>query len=502
MYPLNVHSMHTSPLQQPGELSPLTSQPHDNPFSSELSFTSMTNHGQGTRASSQRAMLPNLQGFPASGDQNRSSLLFADSSQDPGTYMENATSSPTLIRWVITTTPSEMQMLHSHVRALEYTNQTLLASQQALTSGLQTANEKLQNLETTLHELVAMKPKMADSSLKNVSNQHPKLKAMIHPLFFDLCGVEKTAKQDERIQTLIDNLEPYPDDAPVMKIDHTVNVCFVNKIVDCVWDNETTILGGKPELVDADYNKDVIIKMTKLYWRNLQSQVKARADLLRFEKLQDKQQNSRQCARRSLVANCQHEAIPVFEAKYNVADAVAMIDTNFGSDYISFNNSDLSDASRKCRKDQDIPANGWMKIGLCWRLLDYIVFLVELDSIVKGLHSTAIETNDPSTAPPPKQRKTTKKRDTATKRFTTHPSKMVNKPPQSGKAQPTKPFRSIVQKAWLNANPSVEVLESMAWLQDCHTRAKQGELVAKDREYLRELAEYLAENDGDNDVNL
>ncbi|EGN91504.1 hypothetical protein SERLA73DRAFT_80391 [Serpula lacrymans var. lacrymans S7.3] len=116
--------------------------------------------------------------------------------------------------------------------------------------------------------------------------------------FFDLCGVEKTAKQDERIQALVDNLQPYPDDAPFMKmgpenkavwkscwtekIDHTVNVHFVNEIVDCVWDNETalrTVPGGKPELVDADYNKDVIIKMKKLYWGNLQSQVKARAGI-------------------------------------------------------------------------------------------------------------------------------------------------------------------------------------------------------------------------------
>ncbi|KAF8835077.1 hypothetical protein BDN67DRAFT_876584, partial [Paxillus ammoniavirescens] len=397
----------------------------------------------------------------------------------------------------------ELQKLNNCVAVLESTAQTSLANQQIVTSGLQAAEERLHKIEDSFNELA--KPKVAaEGSSKNVSNQHPKLKAIIHPLFFELCGVERLAKQDERIQTLVDNLEPLPNDLPFSsKIDHAVNARFINEIVDRVWENETALCNnpnGKPELPDAAYNKDVIIKMTKSYWRNLQMQVKARADPAKFLKLQDKQCNTRRRARRSLIANRRRQAVAGFELKYNVQGAAAMIDTDFGSDYLSFNDSSLSEDSRKRRKDQDAPTNGWMKVGLRWHSLDYVIFLIELDSIVKAHPTTQhSSTSTANAAPPAKHRKTTKKGDTSTKSFSVHPSKMSDKPPQSGKAQPTIPFKPMMRKAWLTANPSVEVLEGMAWLQGFHARAKKGELAAKDRAYLGELAEWIAEHDGDDE---
>ncbi|KAF9227788.1 hypothetical protein BS17DRAFT_856990 [Gyrodon lividus] len=451
-----------SPLSPPGSTS------HGGSISSKLSFSGMMNQGSNT---------PNMVLLKLSVSLQAKQLLTIFPQRDHATPSLSPGNNNSRY---------ELQKLNNHVSVLESTAQSSFTNQQIVTLGLQAAEEHLKSA-----------PK-AEGKMLIVTSQIPIFsQAIIHPLLFELCRVKRSAKQDERIQMLVDNLEPLPNDLAFLsvgsnnktvwipcwteKIDHSVNACFVNEIVDHVWENETALCNnpnGNSELPDAAYNKDVIIKMTKSYWRNLQMQVKACTDPAKFQKL---------ChARCSLIANHRRQAMAGFELKYDVQGAAAMIDMDFGSNYLSFNESSLSEDFIKCRKDLEAPTNGWMKVGLCWHSLDYIIFLIELDSIVKA-HPTTTQhgTSAANAAPPAKRHKMTKKGDTSTKFY--------NKPPQSSEAQPTIPFKPMMHKAWLVANPSVKVLEGMSWLEGFHACAKKA--------YLEELAKWIAEHDG-NDENF
>lgn len=77
------------------------------------------------------------------------------------------------------------------------------------------------------------------------------------------------------------------------------------------------------------------------------------------------------------------EAIEEFEKLYEVEGVAAMIDTDFGSEYLSCMEENLSDDSKRRRQDQNIGKGAQMAIGLRWRSLDVSPFIN--DNRIKGL---------------------------------------------------------------------------------------------------------------------
>ncbi|KIJ58742.1 hypothetical protein HYDPIDRAFT_141388 [Hydnomerulius pinastri MD-312] len=405
----------------------------------------------------------------------------------------------------------ELQRMNLRVSGLEEVNQTLLPSQQQLTERVGGTEEAVIRIEALLavsHENTTNKT----GSSKNISNQHPHLKNVVHPMLFNLCGIDKATAGDqaELIEMLCSQGELPGTEAFMVAINGKVNGLFINEIVNRIYENETSLRntpGSKPELDDADYKKSVIMSMAKSYFRNIADQVGKQSNQRKQERHLKKQIATRRRARRAAVAGRRRDAVAQFEADYQVQGVAAMVDTDFISDVLSYKESDLSDASRDRRKEQNLGKGAKMTVRLEWRSLDYVVFLRVLDSIQKrgnvsvavpaaGSADATTATTTAVTGPPSKRRKVGKK-DVHKNNFDTHPSKMSTRTPDSQKAIPTIPFRGMMNTAWLSANPSTTVLDGMTWLEDFHKRAKEGDLTPEDREYLEELATWIAEHADD-----
>ncbi|KIK79309.1 hypothetical protein PAXRUDRAFT_36472 [Paxillus rubicundulus Ve08.2h10] len=394
--------------------------------------------------------------------------------------------------------------MNHHISSIEATNQTILSNQQLLTNCVNATEEAVNHIEDALLAL-SKKSQSKAASTKNISNQHPKLKNIIHPLFFDLCGISKSVEQAERMEQLA-LLPPLPNNEAYKEIDgkqlwrphwnenvmSKVNDLYISEIVDWVWTNETSLCNsekGKPEMEDDDYDLKVIRMMAKSYFRNIADQLKK---FTNPEKL-------------IIVATCRCEAIGVFEEKYNVEGAVALVDTDFGSDYFSYNEDNLSDDSKaRCQK-QSISKGSCMTIGLYWHTLDYVVFLHTLDSLHKHNVSVApppetgpqagpnTQAGDDAQAPPSKCCRMTEK-ETHKNVFDSHPSKMSDRFPDLHNTKAAVPFKPMVNPAWLRANSS----SKMSCRQDPLAAGflfmrKQRQLTSEDVEYLEELASWLAE---------
>ncbi|KAG1725645.1 hypothetical protein EDB19DRAFT_1914961 [Suillus lakei] len=57
------------------------------------------------------------------------------------------------------------------------------------------------------------KGKSTDTMGKNISNMHPVLKTIIHPIFFQLCGVEASLNKAMRVEELL-MIEPLENGEP------------------------------------------------------------------------------------------------------------------------------------------------------------------------------------------------------------------------------------------------------------------------------------------------
>ncbi|KIJ59838.1 hypothetical protein HYDPIDRAFT_170614 [Hydnomerulius pinastri MD-312] len=396
---------------------------------------------------------------------------------------------------------NEVQKMGVRITDLELANQKHLADQQVLTDHIKTTEEGVQKIQEDL-SVVSDKTNKTTGATKNISNQHLLLKPIVHTIFYDLLGVEKTLGHEDRMKYLVERLEPLPNDAAIETVDgtdiwrplwsenikHKINAKFIQKVVDCVWANETANRnnpGRKAEMSNEDYDHKVIETMTKSYWRNIASQVTSQADGAGLVKLRGKQADKRRWARRAHVANTRHEAVPEFHKRFPDAEgAMVLVDTNFGSDYMTFKDDKLSEDSKRRRKEQDVPASGWKR---------YVAFLRMLDLINKGLRVAGETSGDEE--PPIKCRKM----DTPTKGFDVQASKMADKSPGLGKAKPSVPYKTMVNPVWLAVHPSEEVMTGMEWLQGLYSRAKKGDFTVHDTAYLEELAAELADGDESGD---
>ncbi|KAG1895326.1 uncharacterized protein F5891DRAFT_960401 [Suillus fuscotomentosus] len=396
---------------------------------------------------------------------------------------------------------TEIQKMNTRLAAVESASQIILTNQQTANERAEKHENVLKELLTSVDAMMALGASKSTAGKKNISNKHPDLKPIIQPIFFELCGIDHKVR-GERTELLaqippLENGEAYEVLNGVKewrprwaaKIDDKVNTLYIAEVIDRVWDNETT-----PEMKDDDYKRSVITTMTKSYWRNLSQQISILVSAEKVEKLTNKQTNSRCRGRHQTVTNHHRGAIPDFEKSYECKGSVALIDTDYGSDYVSYEEGELSADSAERRKDQNQGKGSRKVVGLEWRSLNYIAFLRVLDEIHRhrksGGDNRGVETNaqEGTAGPSSKRRKVTKPKDLHKTTFDTHPSKMSSRLPKSGKS--TVLFNTMVNAVWLEGHKEVKVVEGIEWLKDFRKSIREEDLAAEDKKYLDELEEW------------
>ncbi|KAG2125158.1 hypothetical protein DEU56DRAFT_743985, partial [Suillus clintonianus] len=280
------------------------------------------------------------------------------------------------------------------------------------------------------------------------------------------------------------------------KIDDKVNALYIAEVIQRVWDNETK----KPEMLDEDYTRSVITTIAKSYWRNLSQQVSSHLSPEKTEKLTNKQINSRRRGRRQTAANHRHEAVPEFERSYEHQGSVALIDTDYGSDILSYDEAKLSTDTKDRRKDQGQGKTSCRVVGLEWQSIDYVAFLRMLDEIHRC--GGGANTQDRSTEPSAKRHKLAKGRgkgkETLKMTFDAHPSDMSHRLPKSGKS--TALLNTMVDAVWLERHKEeVKVVEGAEWPKEFRKNEREEDLALEDKKYLAELEEWQADEEDNTD---
>ncbi|KAG1838223.1 hypothetical protein F4604DRAFT_1998031 [Suillus subluteus] len=205
---------------------------------------------------------------------------------------------------------------------------------------------------------------------KHISNDHPALKRLIQPMFCDLCGIESSIGRNKRTEALM-KVKPLGNGHAyemhqgeegdkqgeegggktwhpnwLGHVDEVVNAMFIKEIIDRVYNNEKCrreSLNLKGEVPDEDFNMQVIIQCTKDYFRNIHKQAMCRSDASKAQKAEQKKEHGRQRARCAAVTKSRRATAVIYEKETGREGAVAMIDTDFASDVLSYSEDDLSE---------------------------------------------------------------------------------------------------------------------------------------------------------------
>ncbi|KIO12222.1 hypothetical protein M404DRAFT_20055 [Pisolithus tinctorius Marx 270] len=328
-----------------------------------------------------------------------------------------------------------MQLLELHAMNIE--------TRQGLTQHIDKNKAAISELREELSTFSSKQTKTAGAA-KNISNQHPKLKPILHSKMLEMCSIERLNVEDH-LSMMSKHINRLPDQReledveghtvwrPVWSehVDNTINQRFLGAMVDAIMQEETAKCAqSKGELEDDDHVSSTVKTMAKQYWRTLMSEIHAAANPTKQEKADGR----------------------------------------------------LREKHYRTRQSQ------------------YVAFLCILDSIHKQWQegNEGVSSMDrPTSKPIKKHHKTMKKRDNFTPSFDPNLSKLEDRPPHSSKAILTIPFRTMINDAWLTAHPSQQVVDGMDWLKGFYSHAKEGELSDGDTKYLAELAAELAYNNDD-----
>ncbi|KAG9317972.1 hypothetical protein JVU11DRAFT_28 [Chiua virens] len=379
----------------------------------------------------------------------------------------------------------EVQKVNTWISGIESANTTVQEQLTGLTAHIQGSEERFNHLEEKISSLAEQaemsSTKKGGNPTKNISNQHPKLKAILHPLFFELMGINKVGDQALLMNQLVafgslpdQEAFTYAEDSKTKlwrprwleNVNSKVNTEFIKELVNCIMRNEKSKHDrGTGSLGGADFNDQIISIMAKDYFRNIADQYKTHTNPDKLRKLAKKQRDGCLRARRATMANLRRngETIKKFEESFSVEGVAALIDTDFGSDYISCPDTELSDDSRSRRRNQDVGKGARMSRGLSWWSIDYVAFIRVLDT-------TANKEGNKST-------------------WDAHPHKMIDRYPDQ-----SIPFRSMVDPGWLSINPSHKVVESpgLKWLEGFYSVAlEKGDLSEEDKTFLGDLNQWL-----------
>ncbi|KAG1856163.1 hypothetical protein F4604DRAFT_1932027 [Suillus subluteus] len=89
---------------------------------------------------------------------------------------------------------TEMQKIYTCLTVIESASQIILATQQH--------NNMLKELIESIDAMMVSGTSKGTTGKKNISNKHPALKPIIHPIFFKLCGIDVNAVHGEQVELL------------------------------------------------------------------------------------------------------------------------------------------------------------------------------------------------------------------------------------------------------------------------------------------------------------
>ncbi|KAG1723041.1 hypothetical protein EDB19DRAFT_1916288 [Suillus lakei] len=370
----------------------------------------------------------------------------------------------------------------------------------------QITSEKLTTLETfslDLQAAIAQLQRQQEPEKKpnrTLVNKYPELKSLIHPLFFEFCCINQALKRADRIKLLCE-VEPLETGEPFElceqkqvwhpnwkgHVDDEINAVFIQEIAMRLWNNEKALRerAGMGQIPDGAYAIGTISDCVKSYFRNVHKQYLELNDDEKAEKALRRKTNSKHRARRQTVTKARRKAAKAFESQASQG-AMAMIDTDFASDVLSYaSDGDLSDNTIQRRKDAGVGDSAFMVEGSEWRSVDYVVFLRWLTFKSKNESEEGDEVND---RPPSKRRKVTQKKKQSKLVFDLAPSKMNEDPPISHKkTNPTVPFKSMVSAKWLKTHLDMVLLDGGEWLSGFYGTVSEKDVYKQDWTYLKEL---------------
>ncbi|KAG0693067.1 hypothetical protein DFH29DRAFT_1084401 [Suillus ampliporus] len=409
----------------------------------------------------------------------------------------------------------------------QHTNQDALmnACLQKVSECLGTAEKKIEKLENEGADK-GKPPKKA--ATKNILNNHPILKPLIHPIFFELCGVDPSLGKAKRVEVLI-GIKPLPNGEPfeilieggpkvwrpnwLGKIDSTVNAKFVQEVVDRVWNNEMNLRSNSSqgEIPDEDFTRSIITECAKGYWRNIHKQVDDKSSAEKVDKAERRKVTLRRRGRRQHASKSRRKAALQYEKETGHKDAIAMIDTDFASETLTCDEATLSNDSKMRRQEAGVGKAAKKAVGFQWQSVDYVTFLrfltlksMQDDGAMSNNDEEAAEdpltTQDDTTTAskkvattsqrPTKRRKTVPNPKKVFKKvFDVSPDHLTDRAPSSGKN--SVPFANMVSAKWRESHPDMKLLEGVPWLGGFYERMKDSkELFDEDLTYLQELEDW------------
>ncbi|KAI6041996.1 hypothetical protein EDC04DRAFT_2892509 [Pisolithus marmoratus] len=156
-----------------------------------------------------------------------------------------------------------------------------------LTEEIKKINIKLMELQIAHEQLAlrvenneSMSQSKSASAAKNILNQHPKLKPILHKKVLEMCGIDMLGQAD-CLKTLAQYQHGLPNQWPSEEVDgqiiwrpawsehvdHTVNIRFLHSIMDGIMEDEKMKHSqAKGELDNNDYVSTTIMMMAKSYW--------------------------------------------------------------------------------------------------------------------------------------------------------------------------------------------------------------------------------------------
>ncbi|KIJ15290.1 hypothetical protein PAXINDRAFT_11828 [Paxillus involutus ATCC 200175] len=401
-----------------------------------------------------------------------------------------------------------------------------MTGQQDAINELKESNENITsqlNAQAAALEALEKQPSKKKQASKGGSNEHAASKPIIHPLFCDLCGIDRAASKKTRVRLLALSVKKLEDGALyealedgrevwhpdwLGKVDDDINAKFIAEVTKCVWNNEKSqranrMRGGIP---DEDYDIGTITECVKCYFRTIHARAMAYQNPTKAKEADEKLVAGRQRARHATVS-CQGSPSRCInwleeraagpgdgdELENNKDVIFTMIQTEFGSDILSYESDELSDDTRKRRKDADVGRLANMAVGHEWRSVDYTAFLRFL-----SLHAMKIQVQVDKQGPatkttsassdivePPKKRRKTQVKKLHKRVFDATPRNMSEDPPSSWKGTP---FSTMVSEKWKKEHPDMKIhAKGGEWLEGFFKRLKAGDVFAEDAVYLAEL---------------
>ncbi|KAG6369937.1 hypothetical protein JVT61DRAFT_13322 [Boletus reticuloceps] len=379
---------------------------------------------------------------------------------------------------------------------------------------LKNANKMLTSrvdaLEETLEQLKSQSTK--PKKTKEGSNNHLALKPFVHPMFGELCRINISSIPKRKLSSILANtVHPLPDGKPYKTavdgrqiwhpnflghVDNELNTKIISEVVQRVFDNETksrAAANSKGNIPDEDFQIKFIQTSAKIYFRNIHTKAQIHADPVKAQLEDEKLVRDRQHTRCATVAKNRRNAALDYQGESGHNDAIGMIDTEFGSDLLSYESDNLSEDDKRRRQSAGVGKTAPMAVGREWRSLDYIAFLrwlsLRSQRKVAGNQEEPVpitsQAETPASGggqPPKKCRKALKCIKVTKMAFDTAPHKMHDDAPRSMKG--TRPFKHMVSEV------EPELLPGADWLNGFFSRLGNSDLLVEDMTYLKEVVEW------------